>query len=215
MNEDPPLVMSPGGCHVKNNIFPAPKYIVRLIHFLNFPDYLGNIGGRTLMIWLRILAGIALLVLGRKLFWLFVGLIGFVSGIQVATHFFPGQPEWMILAIALTAGVLGALLALFLQWLAIGLAGFFAGAYIVVRLLHVSGLATSGMDWLLFPIGGILGLILIIILFDWALIILSSLVGAGLITQSVHVDHSGAMLLYIALFIAGIVVQSRLMKTRS
>lgn len=167
------------------------------------------------MIWLRILAGIGLLVFGRKLFWLFVGLIGFASGIQVATRFFPGQPEWMILAIALTAGVLGALLALFLQWLAIGLAGFFAGAYIVTRLLHASGLATSGMDWLLFLIGGILGLILIVILFDWALIILSSLAGAGLITESVHVGHSGALLLFIVLAIAGILVQSRLMKTRS
>ena len=167
------------------------------------------------MIWLRILAGIGLLVLGRKLFWLFVGLIGFVSGIQVATRFFPGQPEWMILAIGLTAGVLGALLALFLQWLAIGLAGFFAGAYVVARLAHVSGLVPGGMNWLLFLIGGILGLILIIILFDWALIILSSLAGAGIITESARVAHPGAMLLFIALAIAGVVVQSRLMRTRS
>jgi len=215
MDEDPLLVTSPGGCHAKNNVFPTPKYIVPLIHFLNFPDYPGNIGRRTLMIWLRILAGIGLLVLGRKLFWLFVGLIGFVSGIQVATRFFPGQPEWMILAIALTAGVLGALLAVFLQWLAIGLAGFLAGAYIVTRLVHVSGLVTGGMDWLLFLIGGILGLILIIILFDWALIILSSLAGAGLVTESVHIDHSGAVLLFIVLVITGVVVQSRLMRTRS
>ncbi len=167
------------------------------------------------MIWLRIVAGIVLLVLGRRLFWLFVALIGFVSGIQVATGLFPGQPEWMILAIALTAGVLGALLALFLQWLAIGLAGFFAGAYVVVRLLHVTGLTTNGMDWLLFLVGGIIGLILIVILFDWALIILSSLFGAGLVTESVRVEHSAAMLLFIVLIIAGILVQSRLKKTRS
>jgi hypothetical protein len=167
------------------------------------------------MIWLRILAGVGLLLFGRKLFWLFVGLIGFVSGIHVATRFFPGQPEWMVLAIALMAGVLGALLALFLQWLAIGLAGFFAGGYIVVRLLHVSGLATGGMYWVLFLIGGILGLILIIALFHWALIILSSLVGAGLITENIPVAHSGALLLFIVLVIAGILVQSRLTKTRS
>ncbi len=166
------------------------------------------------MIWLRILAGVGLLLFGRKLFWLFVGLIGFAAGIQVATRFFPGQPEWMILAIALMAGVLGALLALFLQWLAIGLAGFFAGAYVVVHFLHLAGLATSRTDWFFFLIGGILGLILIIILFDWALIILSSLVGAGLITQSISVDHSGALLLFTALVITGIVVQSRLLKRR-
>jgi hypothetical protein len=166
------------------------------------------------MILLRILAGIVLLVTGRRLFWLFVGLIGFISGINIAAGFFPGKPEWMILAIALMAGILGALLALFLQRLAIGLAGFLAGAYIVVRFLHVSGLGTSGIDWLPFLIGGILGLLLMIVLFDWALIILSSLAGAGLITETVRVGHSGAMLLFIGLFIAGVVVQSRIKKMK-
>ena len=167
------------------------------------------------MVWLRILAGISLLLFGRKLFWLFVGLIGFVSGIHIATRFFPGQPEWMVLAIALMAGVLGVLLALFLQWLAIGVAGFLAGGYIVVRLLHVTGPATGGMYWVLFLIGGIIGLILMIVLFHWALIIFSSLVGASLITESIPLAHSGALILFFLLAIAGIVVQSRLMKTRS
>lgn len=153
-----------------------------------------------------------MLVAGRRLFWLFVGLIGFISGIRIAAYFFPGQPEWMILAIALMAGVLGALLALFLQWLAIGLAGFSAGAYIVISLLHLSGRGTNGIDWLFFFVGGILGTILIIILFDWALIILSSLAGAGLIIETIHVDQGLSILLFIGLFIAGLELQSRLMK---
>lgn len=168
---------------------------------------------RTPVIFLRILAGIVLLVAGRRLFWLFVGLIGFISGINIAAGVFPGKPEWMILAVALMAGILGALLALFLQRLAIGLAGFFAGAYIVVRLLHISGLGTSGIDWLLFLIGGILGLLLMIVLFDWALIILSSLAGAGLITETIRLGHSGATLLFIALFVAGVIIQSPSIKT--
>ena len=164
------------------------------------------------MILLRILAGIALLVIGRRLFWLFVGLIGFIAGIHIASRLFPGQPEWMVLAIALTAGVLGALIALFLQWLAIGLAGFLAGAYITISLLHVLGWETSGIGWLFILIGGILGVLLIIVLFDWALIILSSLAGAGLITETVHIERGGMTLLFIGLFIAGIIIQSRLMR---
>lgn len=166
------------------------------------------------MTFFRILVGIALLVAGRRLFWLFVGLIGFIAGIRVAAHFFPGQPEWMILAIALTAGVLGALLAVFLQWLAIGLAGFLAGAYVVVSLMPILGRGTSGIDWLLFLVGGILGLFLIIVLFDWALIILSSLAGAGLITETLHVDRGATTLLFIALFIVGFAVQSRLTRMK-
>ncbi len=166
------------------------------------------------MLLLRILAGIALVLAGRRLFWLFVGLIGFISGARMASHFFPGQPEWMILAIALRAGVLGALLALFLQWLAVGLAGFLAGAYITVSLLHLSGWGTGGIDWLLFFIGGILGTILIIVLFDWALIILSSLAGAGLIIETLHANQGVAAMLFIALVIVGIVVQSRVTRVK-
>jgi hypothetical protein len=164
-------------------------------------------GERTAMMLLRILVGIGLLIMGRRLFWLFVGLIGFIWGIHLASHFFPGQPEWVIVAIALMAGVLGALLALLLQWLAVRLAGFLAGAYIVVSLLHVTGWGTR-MDWLLFLIGGIIGTILIMVLFDWALMILSSLAGAGLITATFHVDHWVKILLFIVLLIAGIVIQS-------
>ncbi len=164
------------------------------------------------MMWLKILAGVALLIVGRRLFWLFVGVIGFVWGVRIASHFFPGQPEWMILAMALMAGVLGALLALLLQWLAIGLAGFSVGAYIVLRLLHLSGWKTGGIEWVLLLIGGILGALLIILLFDWALIILSSLAGAGLITESLYVQQGHGTLLFIGLVLVGILVQSRLMK---
>ena len=166
------------------------------------------------MILLAILAGIALLVAGRRLFWLFVGLIGFISGIRLAPQFFPGHPEWMVLVIALMAGALGALLALVLQWLAIGLAGFFAGAYVVVSLLSISGWGTSGMNWLFFFIGGILGTLLMIVLFDWALIILSCLAGAGLIIETIHADRWVMILLFTALFIAGIVVQLRVKSTK-
>ncbi len=166
------------------------------------------------MIWLRVLAGVALLVVGRRLFWLFVGLIGFVWGIRAAAHFFPGQPEWMILAIALMAGALGVLLAIFLQWLAIGLVGFSVGAYIVLHMVHLSRWETGQANWILFLIGGVLGALLIIILFDWALIILSSLAGAGLVTESLHVEPGGEILLFIGLFVAGVLLQSRLMRMK-
>jgi len=54
-----------------------------------------------------IVLGIILLLFGRKLFWFFVGVIGFLTGVLLATHYLQGQPEWVILIIALIAGVLG------------------------------------------------------------------------------------------------------------
>ncbi len=55
---------------------------------------------------------------------------------------------------------------------------------------------------------------LIIVLFDWALIILSSLAGSGLIIETIHADRWVTTLLFIALFIVGVGVQSRIMKMR-
>ena len=55
---------------------------------------------------INVLAGIAVLVFGRKLFWLFVGCMGFLAGIDIATRFFSGQPDWMVLVIAIAAGII-------------------------------------------------------------------------------------------------------------
>jgi len=42
-----------------------------------------------------IILGTVLLALGRRLFWLFVGAVGFVAGLNLATHFFSDQPTWV------------------------------------------------------------------------------------------------------------------------
>jgi hypothetical protein len=160
----------------------------------------------------RILAGLALLTLGRKLFWLFVGVVGFVFGISLATLFFHGQPDWMILVIALVAGLLGVLFALVLQQVAIALAGFIAGGYLLVSLLNQVGWEAGQLYWLPFVIGGVIGAVLVLALFDWALIILSSLTGAMIIVQALHFGPTITVLLFIVLFIAGIVTQASLMR---
>ena len=48
--------------------------------------------------FLNALFGGALLIAGRKLFWLFVGVIGFIIGAQIATRFFHGSELITIIA---------------------------------------------------------------------------------------------------------------------
>ena len=161
---------------------------------------------------LRILIGILVLTLGRKLFWLFVAVVGFAFGASLGSQFFQGQPDWVILIVALGAGLVGALLALFLQQVAIALAGFIGGGYIALYLVSALGWGTpGGSGWLPFLIGGVMGLVLMIALFDWALIVLSSLIGAGLIVQAIPLHRSVEGLLFIILLIVGIAVQASLM----
>ena len=166
----------------------------------------------------RVLVGIALLILGRKAFWLFVGGVGFVLGMTVTTRVVQVEPYWIRLGIALVAGLLGALLALYLQQIAVGVAGFLVGGYLALNLIYTLGWdverllpAPYGM-WLVFIAGGILCAVLIGALFEWALIILSSITGASLITQVVQVHPGTSVLLFAVLVATGIVIQAILLR---
>jgi hypothetical protein len=159
---------------------------------------------------IRLLAGGALLVLGRKLFWLFVAAVGFAAGWAVATDLLSVEPEWLALVIAVVVGVVGALLAQFVQRLAIGLAGFLAGAFLALSLVRLLNLEAAWWGWLALVAGGIVGAILLGAAFEWALIGLSSLAGALLIVDALDLSSTMHLLVLIGLFVVGVIIQSAL-----
>src|SRR5262247_223508 len=67
-----------------------------------------------------IIVGLALLLFGRRLYWVFVAGIGFVTGLEFAPEILLGQPDWVILLAALVAALVGALLAVMAQAFVIG-----------------------------------------------------------------------------------------------
>ena len=163
--------------------------------------------------------GLAVLVLGRKLFWLFVAAVGFGVAMMMAPQFLPDQPQWVVMAVAVVAGFLGAILAILLQKIAVGVAGFIAGGYLLLYLLSFFNVDLGSLQvltWAIFIVGGIVGALLVGIIFDMALIILSSGAGAALIANALMGDFSlqqaAAALVFIVLFVVGIAIQIRLMK---
>jgi drug/metabolite transporter (DMT)-like permease len=155
----------------------------------------------------NVLVGAALLLFGRRLFWLFVAGVGFVVGAALATQWFGGQSDWMVLLIALAFGVIGALLSVVLQRLVVALAGFLAGGYVLYTL--ALELQHEPLAWIAFCLGGVVGAILVTALFDWALIVLSALTGATVIAQNVSLDRSASALLFIVLLVLGVAVQAK------
>jgi hypothetical protein len=154
--------------------------------------------------------GVGLLVAGRKLFWLFVAAAGFVLGAQVTIRTFHG-PDWLGLIVGIVVGLLFAALAIFLRVIAIGIAGFFAGASILLGLVELFNINVGGFSWLVYVVGGVIGIILVSLLFNWALITLSSLGGAALIVRE-GVDagllQAGLVsVVFIVLVILGLVIQ--------
>jgi len=166
----------------------------------------------------RLIVGAALLIFGRKVFWLFVAGVGFLAGLYLSTQTIQLESGWAVLGVAVAGGLLGALLALVLQSVGVGLAGFLGGGYVAMTLVESLGWGQSLLadlpyrSWVVFILGGILGAVLMGALFDWALIILSSGMGATLITQVAPVQGVEQGLIFVVLLAVGIVVQAVLMR---
>lgn len=156
---------------------------------------------------LDLVLGVFLLVAGRRLFWLLVAGIGFAVGVTLAARLFNGSELTMILA-GLVLGGIFALLAIFLESVAIGIAGFLGGGYVLLSIATMLGLDRGTVTtWVIFAIGGVLGIILVAVLLNWALITISSLVGASMVVSAFGMAAATAGLVYLGLVIAGVLIQ--------
>jgi len=159
------------------------------------------------------LLGGVLLVAGRRLFWLFVAGVGFVMGLTLAPRWLPNQPEGIILVAALIFGLLGALLAQFAQKAAISVVGFLGGGWLAVGLLRALVGPGGNLQWPAFIVGGIIGVVLLAVLFEWGLVLLSALVGANLLTDALPrllpAFDAPVFVIFLLLFGVGVLIQAR------
>ena len=160
------------------------------------------------MIWINILIGLVLLFAGRRLFWLFVACVGFASGYHYAQQIWAVHSPVLVLILAIAMGAVGAIIAILFQKAAIVIAGFAAGGYIVLILFDQFVGLPSQMVWMPYMIGGVIGAVILFLVFDWALIFLSTLTGASLIVQIAALNLWVEVALFFALVIAGTVFQA-------
>ena len=158
---------------------------------------------------ITLIMGIALLVLGRKLFWLFVGAIGFLAGMQFATAYLQSFGDNVVLFAGLVGGIIGIVLAIFGKKVAIMAGGFIGGGYLGLNIVQSTIPQPTGQSgWIAFIVGGIFGVILVSFLFEWALILLSSFVGSLLVVQSTGLGPNAGPIAFFLLAAAGILVQA-------
>jgi hypothetical protein len=166
----------------------------------------------------RVFVGLLLLVLGRRLYWLFVAGMGFLYGLELAPRLLPGRSETVIVIVALALALVGALVAVVATKIALGMIGFAAGGGIAVLLLGNLGIDSGAVALAVFVIGGLLGAVLLLVLFDWTLIALSSLAGGSLIVTSaqrlLEIPPIAATALVLVLAVAGALIQARLWPAR-
>jgi hypothetical protein len=156
----------------------------------------------------RIIAGFALLLFGRSLFWLFVAVLGFGVGLEAGAAWLADSSALVRIVLALACGLVGALLAVFLQRVAIAIAGFVA----IVHLVGIAGRRFGWLDtelgWLVAIAAGLVGALLLVALFDVALIAISSILGAAIVADVLPIEPTFAGIAFVALVLLGVALQS-------
>lgn len=130
----------------------------------------------------QIVVGLIELLFGRRLFWVFVAAGGFLFGWFVVPAIHSGLPTWARIAIGVGLGLILAVLAKFLTRAIVALGGFLiVGPIAVIAYDRFIGSLPQGSRnyWIVFAIGGFIGAALLGMFFNWALIVLSSVLGSG------------------------------------
>ncbi len=162
------------------------------------------------MLVIKAMIGFAVLVMGRQLFWVAVSGLGFALGMMYAPLLVRGSAGSLLL-FSLALGVVGAILSYYLQRAAAGLVGFLAGWYLTLSAIWMLNLPVGNLASVLALGGGIVGALLIAILFDWSLVILSSMAGAAMIIQTLPFGPTTRQIIFIILAALGTAIQGVLL----
>lgn len=162
--------------------------------------------------WILVAAGVLLALIGRHLFWLAVGLVGFLLTYSLATALLPDLDPTLLVALAAVIGVAGAVVTLMSLRVVASLAGGLLLA-VVARALFVLYVDDSAWQWLAFALGAVLGWLLVRGLFDVGIIVTTALgggwyVAAGLSAAEVELSSAGTLWIGIGVAVVGIAVQT-------
>lgn len=159
------------------------------------------------MPYLNPVLGAFLLLFGRRLYWAFVAIAGFLVGAQLANTLVAVPSEGTRLVVALAGGLIGALLAMLAQRIAFMAGGLFAGAYLGLALAGELSVSGPPLLWLIG--GGLLGAFAAAMLMDWAIVVLSSLAGAWAIVAAIGLEGVRAVWLLVVIAAIGVMFQGR------
>lgn len=158
--------------------------------------------------WLWVAAGLLLLLLGRQLYTALLGLLGFfVSyGMLADVAALPGD---LRLAVAVGVGVASALLAFIVRKAAVAVAGAMLGAGAALWTAGFYGLQSEVLWWVVTAAAALLGAWALRRVFETALIVVSSFIGALLIVAAVGLEGLPAHAGVAVLIVIGVAFQMR------
>ena len=155
-----------------------------------------------------IIAGI-LLFLGRELNFLFAGATAAFIGLRL-TPYLPSQwPWWSDYAFMAALAIAAIALTLANERLGYFLSGFLAGGYFAMEYSEPNVLTFPLLPFIL---GGLFGAFLIGVFKDWALVLVTCLIGAYYVTNLFRLSSTAQILVASGLFIIGMLTQLILLR---
>ncbi len=163
------------------------------------------------MLIIRGVIGGILLFLGRELNFLFAGAMAALIGFRLTPLLPPQWPAWSDAAFMLTLGVIAAIIVLVNERVGYFLSGFLAGGFLLIE-YYAPNLLTVPL--LPFIVGGVIGALILGLLTEWALILVSSGIGAAYVLNLFRLNPTAEILIGAGLFIIGAVTQVVIMQAQ-
>jgi hypothetical protein len=150
-----------------------------------------------------------LLFLGRELNFLFAAAMAALIGFRLTPTLPAPWPGWYDYIFIGSLALIAAVITIINERVGYFLSGFLAGGYFLVE-YYAPGVLT--LPFLPFLIGGVIGFLLLGIFTEWALLVVSCLVGAYYVTGLFILSPTAEILVGSGLFIIGAVTQAILMR---
>src|SRR6266498_3558471 len=155
-----------------------------------------------------VIAGV-LLFLGRELNFLFAAAMAALIGLRLTPLLPPQWPGWTDYAFMGVLAIIAAAITILNERVGYFLSGFLAGGYFLIE-YYEPGVLTFPL--LPFIVGAVIGSIIIGIFTEWALMVVSCLIGAYYVTNLFTLSPTAEILVGSGLFIVGAVTQAILMR---
>jgi len=153
------------------------------------------------------LIGFMVLIAGSQLYWFFAAVVAFLIGDFAAISLFSFDPGTDVILVGVGAAAIGILLTITARKPAMILTGFLAGVLAANTLPELFNWAPLFNPWFLLIAGGIVGGLSVVFAYSYAVVLLSSIIGAQMIALSVHLASVDPLVMFIAVLILGIGVQ--------
>jgi hypothetical protein len=153
---------------------------------------------------LRAVIGGILLFLGRELNFLFAAAMAALLGLRLTPLLPLSWPDWGQYAFMAGLAIVAAVLVIVRERAGYFITGFLVGSYFLVE-YYEPGVLT--LPVLPFLVGGVIGAVMIGLFTEWALMLVSCLVGAYFVTGMFTLSPTAEILIGSGLFIVGALTQ--------